>query len=211
MTTEYEGGEYERTYHGKYKGYVRDNLDPESRGRVRLFCPQIMGGTDSGDLWLDWAEPCFPWLGGLTAGDLGPPLTREQQIADFGSEWYGVWVEFQQGQCDFPIWVGTFVVAPLPTAESALGIGFEGGAGQIGGGVINGALLPAGSAVDPINPPQSEPGREVRLRAPIGVDLVIGNEAGGYIILGASGAHITGAQVTLNGAPVLASSVKMTK
>ena len=195
-------------YHGKYKGFVRDNADPEKRGRVRVYCPQVMGPNDGDVNWLDWAEPCFPWFGGINAGDFGPPLTKQQQVSAFGTEWYGVWVEFQQGMVDFPIWVGTFTVAPLPTSESAHTQGVDGGAGQVGGGNIGSGSLPSGSDDSELNPPQASADRELRLRTRVGVDIVIGSEAGGYLILGASGVHIVGAAVTVNGAHVLANKQK---
>ena len=192
---------------GKYKGFIRDNADPENRGRVRVYCPQVMGPNDGREHWLDWAEPCFPWFGGISTGDFGPPLTREEQLEDYGAEYYGVWIEFQGGQPDFPIWVGTFTIAPLPTSDSAHSLGVDGGAGQVGGGII-GTELPTGSEDGPLNPPGPLPGREARIRTRTGVDIVIGCEGGGYIILGAAGVHIVGAAVTVNGAHIIASSVK---
>lgn len=193
-------------YWGKYKGFVRDNKDPENRGRIRVYCPQVMGGKDSKENWLGWATPCFPWLGGLTAGDLGPPFTREQQIADYGKEWFGVWVEFERGLPDFPIWVGTFPIAPLPTDESALQMGVDGGEPVAGGNILSSAS----GELDAIANLKPRVGRELRLRAPKGVDIFIGSNKGGGILVGASGVHIVGAQVSLNGRQVLSSSTKVT-
>jgi hypothetical protein len=198
----------ERKYWGKYKGFIRENVDPENRGRVRVYCPQVMGPRDADAQWLDWAEPCHPWLGGLTSGDSGPPFTRKQQMDDFGSEWYGVWIEFQDGNPDFPIWVGTFNIAPEPSSASAHTMGVDGGAGVNGGGIFENP--PAGSDLSALNPPKSEVSREVRLRAPRGVDIVIGVEGGGYVIIGQSGVHITGVQATINGRLMNSSSMKVT-
>jgi hypothetical protein len=186
---------------GKYKGFVRDNKDPENRGRVRVFCPQVMGAEDGEDQWLGWAEPCFPWMGGLSTGDFGPPFTREEQRSSYGMEWYGVWIEFERGHPDFPIWVGTFTIARTKDTKSALKMGVSGGTGQVGGGIL--PLLNS-----PLNPPKFEVSREVRMRAPKGVDLIIGSEGGGSLIIGASGVHVVGPQVTVNGKVHLASGTK---
>lgn len=187
---------------GKYKAFVRDNKDPENRGRIRVFCPQIMGAADSPDCWLGWAEPCFPWLGGMNTGDCGPPLTGEEQRSSFGNEWYGVWIEFEMGHQDFPVWVGTFTIAPKATDDRAHQMGVTGGSGQPGGGILG------SPGTGPLNPPTPQAARELRLRAPKGVDVVIGSEKGGYLVLGPSGAHLVGAQVTINGKVQQASSTK---
>jgi hypothetical protein len=186
-------------FFGKFKGFVRRNDDPENRGRVRVYCPQVMGPEDAEDQWLGWAEPCFPWVGGMNTGDFGPPFTREQQRSSFGMEWFGVWIEFEQGIPDFPIWVGTFTIAPKKDSSTALKMGMSGGASQVGGGILP-------STNGPLNPLKPEVGREVRLRTPRGVDIFIGSEDGGGILIGASGVHVVGAQVSINGKLQIASS-----
>lgn len=185
---------------GKYKGFVRDNEDPENRGCLRCYCPQVMGPDDAENSWLGWAEPNFPWLGGMNTGDFGPPFTREQQHASFGKEWYGVWLEFEMGHIDFPIWCGTFTIAPLKNSPSAHQMGTSGGASMSGGGI-----LPTNH---PLNPLKADVSREVRLRTPRGVDILIGSEDGGGILVGPSGVHIVGTQVSINGKVHLASSTQ---
>lgn len=193
-------------YFGKYKGFVRDNKDPENRGRIRCFCPQVMGiEEDNENSWLGWAEPCHPWLGGLSTAYSGAPLTKSEQETDFGKEYYGVWIEFEAGDPDFPIWVGTFIIAPIETEDPAVGIVSSGGAALPGGGIIGSNLLEEGSSDGPLNPPQAIAGREVRLMAPKGVDIYIGVPGGGSLILGPHGASLQGIQLLLNGAPFLAS------
>lgn len=92
------------SYNGKYFGLVRDTDDPEKRGRIRLFCPEVMGGIDNSDQWLDWALPCFPWFvnGGIGLNFIPPK----------GDTW-GVWVEFRQGDVQYPIWSGVFPLGAL--------------------------------------------------------------------------------------------------
>lgn len=196
-------------YYGKYKGFVRRNDDPENRGRLRCYCPQVMGGEDSQETWLGWAEPAFPWLGGINTGDFGPPYTRDEQIEETGSEYFGVWLEFEAGNPDFPIWTGTFTVAPTPDDKNAHNMPVPGGGGQVGGGII-GSSLPSGSEDGPLNPPQAERTQEIRLRARQGRDIVIGVEGGGYIIMGPSGVHAVGIQITVNGRSLQSSSTTLT-
>ncbi len=78
-------------FYGKYRGVVVNNVDPEQRGRIMALVPDV-----SGLLPTTWALPCLPW-GGLQTGMFTVP-----QIGA------GVWIEFEQGDPDYPIWVGCF-------------------------------------------------------------------------------------------------------
>jgi hypothetical protein len=93
-----------RRYYGKYRGLVIANIDPEQRGRVILQCPDVLGVIPS-----SWAMPCVP-VAGIQAGCfVVPPI---------GSQ---VWVEFEQGDPDYPIWTGGFwgTVAQVPIFATA--------------------------------------------------------------------------------------------
>ena len=90
---------------GKFVGFVRDTADPDNRGRIRLFCPEVMGSLDDSDHWLDWALPCFPWFAHLGIGGALVP----QKLSG-----WGVWVEFRHGDTRFPIWTGVFATGPIP-------------------------------------------------------------------------------------------------
>lgn len=79
-------------YYGKYRGFVVDNQDPQTRGRVKVRVPSLLGDQDSG-----WALPCSPF-GGLADQGLF-------MIPDVDSQ---IWVEFEEGNLDKPIWVGVF-------------------------------------------------------------------------------------------------------
>jgi uncharacterized protein involved in type VI secretion and phage assembly len=77
-------------FYGKYRGVVVDNKDTTSRGRLQVKVPAVMADTPI------WALPCVPYAGksvGLFA--LPEPDTM-------------VWVEFEAGNLDYPIWVGCF-------------------------------------------------------------------------------------------------------
>lgn len=80
-----------KKFFGKYRGIVTDYKDPLTMGRIRAQVPDVLGGEESG-----WAMPCVPFAG-KGIGFLGLPA--------IGS---GVWIEFEQGDPDYPIWSGTW-------------------------------------------------------------------------------------------------------
>ena len=87
----------ERRYYGKYRGFVVDSKDPSQLGRLRLRVPSLLGT----DVVTGWASACVPFGGAADQGFLFIP--------DPGA---GVWVEFEEGDLEFPIWVGTFWSKP---------------------------------------------------------------------------------------------------
>jgi phage baseplate assembly protein gpV len=79
-------------YFGKYKAQVVDSYDEkEQRGRVRVKCPTVLGDDMSG-----WCEPCFTSTNDLS-GDFSLPTVGET-----------VWVEFEEGDPNKPIWIGNW-------------------------------------------------------------------------------------------------------
>jgi hypothetical protein len=93
-----------RRFFGKYRGTVFDNFDPEFKGRIIVKCTDVLGDVPS-----TYATPCVPVTGiaGLQSGVFVlPPLDAS------------VWVEFEHGDCDFPIWSGCFwgSASEVPTA-----------------------------------------------------------------------------------------------
>jgi hypothetical protein len=78
--------------YGKYRGVVADNKDPQQRGRLKLIVPSVLG-----DQKTDWALPCMPFGGGKGYGLFLVPEKDAQ-----------VWVEFEEGDIQRPIWTGTF-------------------------------------------------------------------------------------------------------
>jgi len=77
---------------GKYRATVVDNVDPEQRGRLQLSIPDVFGPIPS-----TWAEACVP-----LAGPTGPAM-GVYFVPPIGA---GVWAEFEQGDLNYPIWVG---------------------------------------------------------------------------------------------------------
>ncbi len=78
-------------FHGKYRGTVVNNVDPEQRGRIQALVPDVSGLIPS-----SWAMPCVPFAGKQSGVYVVPQIGA------------GVWIEFEQGDPDYPIWVGGF-------------------------------------------------------------------------------------------------------
>jgi uncharacterized protein involved in type VI secretion and phage assembly len=87
----------ERQYYGKYRGFVVDNKDPAQLGRLRVRVPSLLGK----EVVTGWASACVPFGGAADQGFLFIPAPGA-----------GVWVEFEEGDLEFPIWVGTFWSKP---------------------------------------------------------------------------------------------------
>lgn len=87
-----------KKYYGKYRGTVINNIDPLLSGRLMVMVPDVLGVVPT-----SWAEPCVP-----LAGPTGPPM-GVYLVPPIGA---GVWVEFEQGDPDHPIWVGCRWGAP---------------------------------------------------------------------------------------------------
>ena len=76
-------------FYGKYRGVVTDVNDPLMTGRIRARVPDVLGDQQSG-----WALPCAPF-GGSGVGFFALPTVDA-----------GVWIEFEHGDPDYPIWAG---------------------------------------------------------------------------------------------------------
>lgn len=78
-------------YRGKYRGKVEKNFDPLKLGRIQVSVPEVLGeGRES------WAMPCVPYAGKGVGFFAIPP------------EKANIWVEFEGGNPDHPIWSGCF-------------------------------------------------------------------------------------------------------
>ena len=80
-----------------------DNVDPMQIGRVMAQVPDVLGEAPS-----SWALPCAPAAGVQSGFSIVPPI---------GSQ---VWMEFERGDPDFPIWTGGFwgLAADVPVLAS---------------------------------------------------------------------------------------------
>jgi uncharacterized protein involved in type VI secretion and phage assembly len=78
-------------FYGKYRGVVTNNIDLNGLGRLKMKVPDVLGDLESG-----WALPCVPYAGENVGLFLLPPVGAS------------VWVEFEHGDSDSPIWTGCF-------------------------------------------------------------------------------------------------------
>lgn len=78
-------------YYGKYRGKVENNVDPQQMGRIQVSVPVVLG-----DGRLSWAMPCVPYAGNQVGFFAIPPVGGN------------IWVEFEGGDPDYPVWSGCF-------------------------------------------------------------------------------------------------------
>lgn len=78
-------------FFGKYRANVVNNVDPLQIGRIQVIAPDV-----SAVMLSSWAMPCVPIAGIQTGTFAVPPIGA------------GVWVEFEQGDPDYPVWVGGY-------------------------------------------------------------------------------------------------------
>ena len=72
--------------YGKYRGVVQNNDDPMQLGRVQVQVPALTHDSAT------WALPCLPCSGPYVVPAIGA----------------SIWVEFEGGDLDNPIWSGCF-------------------------------------------------------------------------------------------------------
>jgi len=98
-------GDDARQYFGKYRGTVVNTSDPEQRARLQAIVPDVLGTQPS-----TWALPAAPYVGNGAGFVALPPIGA------------GVWIEFEQGHPDFPIWCGGWwgASAELPVNSTGL-------------------------------------------------------------------------------------------
>lgn len=97
-------------FFGKHRGVVVNNVDPMMLGRIQVMVPDVSPGLSS------WAMPCVP-MGGMGHGVFTVP--------SIGA---AVWVEFEQGDPDYPIWVGCYwgSAAEVPVMSHTIPPGVNG-------------------------------------------------------------------------------------
>lgn len=76
-------------YYGIYRGTVVNNVDPMQLGRIMAIIPDVGGVTPS-----TWATPAMPFTGKQMGAFMVPQI---------GS---GVWIQFEAGDPDRPVWTG---------------------------------------------------------------------------------------------------------
>jgi hypothetical protein len=91
------------TFFGKYRGKVENNFDPLQQGRLQVSCAAVFGEGK-----FSWAMPCVPFAGPQVGFFALPPKDAN------------VWVEFEGGDPDYPIWSGCFWSVGEVPAQPAL-------------------------------------------------------------------------------------------
>ncbi|MEA3064219.1 MAG: hypothetical protein QOJ27_654 [Sphingomonadales bacterium] len=76
---------------GKFRGEVLNVLDPFGLGRIQVSVPGLLDNST-----MAWAMPCLPGAGPSVGFFTIPPVGAK------------VWVEFERGDLDYPIWSGGF-------------------------------------------------------------------------------------------------------
>ena len=94
---------------GLFRGTCVNNIDPMQMGRIQVLVPSIGLPPSS------WAMPCLPVTGTQAGVFAVPPIGA------------GVWVEFEGGDPDYPVWVGGFYSpADVPAAARVVPPGVSG-------------------------------------------------------------------------------------
>ncbi len=93
-----------KKFYGKYRGTVMNNVDPMQMCRIQAIVPDVLGPIPT-----SFAMPCVP----ITGKQMGTFM-----MPQIGS---GVWIEFEQGNPDYPIWTGGYwgLAAEMPLAALA--------------------------------------------------------------------------------------------
>jgi len=171
----------EKKFFGKYRATVINNIDPQTRGRLILNIPDVLSLIPS-----SWAEPCTP-LAGTTGFPMGVYM-----VPPIGA---GVWVEFEQGDPNYPIWVGCRTGSSADIPKKAL----------IGNPAFPNAVIQVGQNKiiihDTTVPPTPKTGGII-IESTTGASIVV-NDSGIYINNG-KGASIDmiGPLVKISGKPV---------
>lgn len=160
-----------KKFYGKYRGTVVNNVDPLQRGRIQAMVPDV-----SNVMLSSWAEPALP-VGGLQMGIFAVPMIGA-----------GVWIEFEQGDPDYPVWTGCYwgSAAELPALAKMVPPGIP--------GITLQTPLQNGIVVCDVPGPAGG----IMLKSPTGASIIV-NDTGIYIQNG-KGASIvmTGPTVTIN-------------
>ena len=148
-----------------------NNVDPMRMGRIQVQVPDVHSVVPS-----TWAMPCVP-SSGIQNGMIWLPMIGA-----------GVWVEFEQGNSDYPIWVGGWwgSAAEVPALSQIAPPGVSALAIQ--------TALQNGVLVSDVPGPTGG----IMLKSALGASIIV-NDTGIYIQNG-KGASITlvGPTVTVN-------------
>jgi hypothetical protein len=158
-------------FYGKYRGTVVNNIDPLQIGRVQVSVPDVSVIPGS------WAMPCLPIAGKQEGVFMVPQIGA------------GVWVEFEQGDPDYPIWVG----------------GFWGSAAEVPALALVPPAIPPGQNIVVQTTAQNTLVLSDSPPTPVSGGIVLKSTTGAMIVVNDSGIYIQngkGASITLIGPTV---------
>ncbi len=91
-------------YYGIYRATVTLNVDPLQKGRIQVIVLDVGGFTPS-----TWVNPCVPFAGKQSGVYVVPQIGA------------GVWIQFENGDPDQPVWMGGWwgSVAEVPALALA--------------------------------------------------------------------------------------------
>lgn len=163
-------------YWGKYQGTVVNNLDPEQRGRLMVEVPDVLSLVPS-----TWAEACLPF-----AGPTGLPM-GVYMVPPVGA---GVWVEFEHGDPNKPIWVGCRWGAPTDVPLAA----------KAGNPAAPNIVIqsPSQQAIVLSELPQAPPPPGVMPPTPTIGGIILRSSTGASIVVNAAGIFISNGLATIN-------------
>jgi len=158
-------------FYGKYRGTVVNNIDPLQIARIQVSVPDVsvIPGT--------WAMPCMPIAGKQEGVFMVPQIGA------------GVWVEFEQGNPDYPIWVG----------------GFWGSAAEVPALALVPPAIPPGQNIVVQTTAQNAVVLSDSPPTPVSGGIVLKSTTGAMIVVNDSGIYIQngkGASITLIGPTV---------
>lgn len=176
-----------KKFYGKYRGTVMNNVDPMQMGRIQAIVPDVLGPIPT-----SFAMPCIP----ITGKQMGTFF-----MPQIGS---GVWIEFEQGNPDYPIWTGGYwgLAAELPLAALA---GNPASPSLILQSALQNAVIISDlppSPPPPVMPPVPTTGGII-LRSTTGASIVV-NDAGIFISNG------KGAIISMMGPNILVNNGALT-
>jgi len=158
-------------YYGVYRGTVVNNIDPLNMGRILAIVPDVGGLTPT-----TYAMPCIPIAGKQMGTFMVPQIGA------------GVWIQFEAGDPDYPVWTGGWWGSAAEVPALALA-GVPGDPNYVIQTTLQNAIVVSDLA---------GPTGGIMLKSTTGATIIV-NDTGIYIQNG-KGASIvmTGPTVTIN-------------
>lgn len=157
----------ERRYYGKYRGKVAGTQDPLGKGRIEVTVAHVLETAT-------WALPCVPFAASGLGFYVIPP------------EGADVWVEFEEGLRDQPIWSGGFWAVDQTAPHAVVGTEATTRLLKLDSLEIKLTESPAGGEV------------EIALTTPSGTVAVKLGADGIVLDAGSGNVTVAGAQVSVN-------------